>query len=394
MMTFPSLRLATLPAAPNLLTRFTNSESAPSPESGAVVSRVLRLSLLPLLGVILAFIPACSSKSEKLKIAMVTNCTDPFWDLCEAGAKKAAQDFDVDLLFRQPEKLDASIQTPIIEAWVKQGVNGIAVSVIDPVGQAKDLTRFAKKVPLVTMDNDADGTGRRCYIGVDNREAGRAVGRLVKKILPNGGTIAMFIANTTSANSIARTGGVLDELATTEANGTPGKHPKKPDITGKFYGKYFLVDGEAKTDGGPGELAVTNAAGVLGRLEGVPDVCMIGLYAYNPPAILEAVRSKSLLGKIKIVGFDEDLTTLRAVAAGEIEGTVVQDPYNYGYKSVEVLSAIARGDDSKLVKGSLPYQVVTQAGGPDQTINGLLIKFPKGSDYEATVKAQFASVGK
>jgi ribose transport system substrate-binding protein len=353
------------------------------------------VSVVLILGAILACLPACSSKkSDKLKIAVVTNCTDPFWDLCEAGAKKASQDFDVDLLFRQPEKLDASIQTPIIEAWVKQGMNGIAVSVIDPKGQVEDLTRFAKKVPLVTMDNDAEGTGRRCYIGVDNHEAGRAVGRLVKKVLPNGGTIAMFIANTTSANAIARTGGVLDELATPEANGTPGKHPTKPDMNGKYYGKYFLVDGEAKTDGGPGEVPVKNAASMLGRLEGVPDVCMIGLYAYNPPAILEAARSKSLVGKIKIVGFDEDLMTLRAVAAGEIEGTVVQDPYNYGYKSVEVLAAIARGDDSKLVKGSMPYQVVTKDGEPDQTINGLHIKFPKGVDYEATVKAQFASVGK
>jgi ribose transport system substrate-binding protein len=358
------------------------------------VSRLFRVSVVLILGTILACVPACGTKSDKIKIAVVTNCTDPFWDLCEAGAKKASQEFDVDLLFRQPEKLDAAIQTPIIEAWVKQGVNGIAISVIDPSGQAQDLIRFAKKVPIVTMDNDAEGTGRRCYIGVDNREAGRAVGRLVKKVLPNGGTIAMFIANTTSANAIARTGGVLDELATPEANGTPAKHPQKPEINGKFYGKYFLVDGEAKTDGGPGEVPVKNAASILSRLEGVPDVCMIGLYAYNPPAILEAARSKSLVGKIKIVGFDENLATLQAVAAGEIEGTVVQDPYNYGFKSVEVLAAIARGDNSKVVEGSMPYQVVTKDGGPEQTINKLKIKFPKGSDYEAAVKAQFASVGK
>jgi hypothetical protein len=42
----------------------------------------------------------------------------------------------------------------------------------------------------------------------------------------------------------------------------------------------------------------------------------------------------------------------------------------------------------------MPYQVVTKDGGPNQTINGLDIKFPKASDYESTVKAQFASVGK
>jgi ribose transport system substrate-binding protein len=356
----------------------------------------MRLGLLAAVAAGLATVPACGSNSNggRPRVAVVTNCTDPFWDLCEAGANKAARDFDVDLQFRQPEKLDAALQMPIIEAWVKQGVDGIAVSVIDPQGQAEDLTRIGKKVPLITMDNDAEGTGRLCYVGVDNREAGRAVGRLVKKVLPDGGTIAMFIGNNSSANAIARTGGVLEELATPEANGKPGTHPAKPEIGGKWYGRYFLVDGEAKTDGGPGPTAVTNARDVLARLDGVTDLCMIGLYAYNPPAILEAVRARAQVGKVKIVGFDENLETLKAIAAGEIEGTVVQDPFNYGYKSVEVLAAVARGDHSKLVKGSLPYQVITRDGGPDQTINGLHIKFPKAADFEAKIRADLASVRK
>ncbi len=348
----------------------------------------------------LALVPACNRNSGggKPKIAVVTNCTDPFWDLCEAGAKKAAEEQGVELLFRQPERLDAALQKPIIDAWVNQGVSGIAVSVIDPQGQTEDLRLVGKKVPLITMDNDAPESGRLCYVGVDNRKAGRAVGRLVKKCLPNGGTIAMFIGSTTSANGQARTGGVLDELATPEANGTPGKHPQKPEISGKYYGKYFLVDGEPKTDGGPGERAVTNARDVLNRLDGASDVCLIGLYAYNPPAILEAARAKSLAGKVKIVGFDENPETLKAVTSGEIEGTVVQDPYNYGYKSVEVLAAYVRGDHSKVdevnAAKSMPYQVITREGGPDQTIDGLPIKFPKAAEYEQRIRDQFKSVGK
>ena len=305
------------------------------------------------------------------KIAVVTNCTDPFWDLCEAGAKKAARDFDVDLLFRQPERGSAEVQKPIIDAWVNQGVSGIAVSVIDPKGQTEDLALVAKKVPLVTMDNDAPDSGRLCYVGVDNREAGRAVGRLVKKCRPNGGTVALFIGSTTSANGIARPAGVLEELATPDANGKPGTHPQRPELSGKWYGKYFLVDGEPKTDDMQKEKAIANARDVLNRVEGVPDLCFVGLYAYNPPAILEAVRARGQAGKVKIVGFDEDGETLKSIAAGEIEGTVVQDPFNYGYKSVEVLAAAARGDKSKLVTGSSAYQVITTDGGPDQDINGL-----------------------
>jgi len=358
------------------------------------MAKWLHVGLMAVVAAGLAALPACSKNSGKPKIAVVTNCTDPFWDLCEAGAKKAAQENDVELLFRQPERMAAEVQKPIIDAWVSQGVSGIVVSVIDPKGQTEDLALVAKKVPLVTMDNDAPDSGRRCYVGVDNKEAGRAVGRLVKKSLPNGGTLALFIGSTSSANGQARPAGVLEELATPGVNGTPGKHPLRPEIAGKFYGKYFVVDGESKTDDGQKEKAVTNARDVLNRVDGVPDLCFVGLYAYNPPAILEALRARSLVGKVKIVGFDENPETLKAIAAGEVEGTVVQDPFNYGYASVTALAALARGDDSKLVKGSLPYQVITKDGGKDQDINGLHIKFPTALAFQQKIKDDLASVGK
>lgn len=359
----------------------------------------MRAAVLAALAAVVACVPACGKKDSgagKIKIGVVTNCTDPFWDLCEAGAKKAEKDFDVEVLFRQPEALDVAKQMPIVESFLQQGVKGIAISVINPKGQKRDLTRIAAEVPLITMDNDADAdTGRLAYVGVDNKEAGRAVGRLVKKTLPNGGVIGMFIGSDVSANGTARTQGVLDELATPDANGTDATRTfSGKEVKGKMYGRYFLVDGEAKTDGGPEKNPQQYPHAMLGRLEGVPDVCLIGLYAYNPPAILSAVRSKDLVGKVKIVGFDENPVTLKAITAGEVEGTVVQDPYNYGYKSVEVLAAVARGDKSKLPSGSMPYQVVTKDGGPDQTINGLAIKFPKSADYEKLVAEQFASIGK
>jgi ribose transport system substrate-binding protein len=360
------------------------------------VSPLLRVSVVLVLGAILACVPACSSKkSDKLTIGVVTNCTADFWRIAEAGANKAAKENDVDLQFRQPEKaFDASVQMPIVEAWVKQGVNGIAVSVINPKDQTADLTRYAKKVPLITMDNDADQTGRLCYIGINNYEGGKAVGRLVKKAIPNGGTIAVFIGDTKSANAQGRITGVLDELANQkDAQGEPGTHPVKPDMKVKKFGRYYLLDGEAKEDGSSGN-AQTVASGVLARVNGVPDLCMVGLYAYNPPAILEVAKSKKMAGAIKIIGFDEDWETLKGIKNGEIEATVVQDPFMYGYKSVEALAAHARGDDSKLVKDPIPYRIVTRDGGPDETHNGLAVKNLKADDFEQKLRDDLASVKK
>lgn len=75
---------------------------------------------------------------------------------------------------------------------------------------------------------------------------------------------------------------------------------------------------------------------------------MVGLWAYNPPLIHQAVSAAGKLDQVAIVGFDENQETLDAIAKGEIVGTVVQNPYEFGFRSVEMLSAIARGQQDAL----------------------------------------------
>ena len=48
---------------------------------------------------------------------------------------------------------------------------------------------------------------------------------------------------------------------------------------------------------------------------------------------------------IKVVAFDEHDETLQAIIDGEMHGTVVQNPYMYGYKSVEILKLLADGKE-------------------------------------------------
>jgi len=80
---------------------------------------------------------------------------------------------------------------------------------------------------------------------------------------------------------------------------------------------------------------------------------MVGLIASNPPLLLEAVRDADKLDQIQIVAFDEDFATLDGIAEGTIHGTIVQNPYRYGYESVRVLAELARkdGDPSALPEG-------------------------------------------
>jgi ribose transport system substrate-binding protein len=99
-------------------------------------------------------------------------------------------------------------------------------------------------------------------------------------------------------------------------------------------------------------------------------VVMVGLWANNPPAILSALKdNKERLGKVKVVGFDENEDTLQGIADGHVYATVVQDPFGFGYQGVRLMASIAKGDRSVLPRDGIlyvPHRVITKDGGKDR----------------------------
>jgi len=149
----------------------------------------------------------------KIKVGFVTNNVHEFWTIAEAGTRKAANDLGVEVIFKRPKQPSAASQKEIIDDLLTQGVQAIAISVIDPENQADYLNSIADKVPLITQDNDAPNTRRRCYIGTDNYAAGKDVGKMVKEVLPKGGAIGIFVGQPDPINAKQRRQGVLDQLA-------------------------------------------------------------------------------------------------------------------------------------------------------------------------------------
>jgi ribose transport system substrate-binding protein len=278
-------------------------------------------------------LPGCGGPS-RTQVGFVSNNNAEFWSIAQVGASKAAKEEDVELLFR--------------------GARAIALSVIDPPNQRQFLDQIASRVPLLAVDNDAPDSKRLCYLGTDNYAAGKAAGQLVRKAMPQGGTIAIFVGQIEPLNAQQRRQGVLDELA------------GQKDARGEMYGKYKLVGLGAERgpylDNVDSKRAKENADDVLAQLKDEPNVCLIGLWAPNAPACYEAVRAKGLEGKVTIVGFDEDRQTLDGIRKGGIFGTIVQDPYNFGYRSVKMMAALVKGDRSGLPKDGIlavPHRVIT-----------------------------------
>jgi ribose transport system substrate-binding protein len=80
---------------------------------------------------------------------------------------------------------------------------------------------------------------------------------------------------------------------------------------------------------------------------------MVGLWSYNGPAILNAVKEAGKIGKVKIVAFDEADETLAGVKEGSIYATVVQQPFVFGYQSMINLAKAIGGDKSGIPPSKL-----------------------------------------
>jgi ribose transport system substrate-binding protein len=271
-------------------------------ESEPTMKRVSRAMLWCLSAVCLG-LAGCSS-SGKLEVAFVSNNAADFWKIAEAGCRKAEADLGIKVNVRMPPNGTAAEQKEYIDTLLSQGVKGIAISVIDPKNQSDFLAKVAKRTNLITQDNDAPASGRLCYIGTDNYQAGLATGELVKEALPDGGVIGIFVGQIEPLNAQQRRNGVLDALAGERVAEARGGAPGQ-------YGKYRLVN--VYVDGVNEKIAKEKAQDFLSETQKEPKVCMVGLWAYNPPAMLSAYEKYTGENKpgIRLVGFDEHADTLR-----------------------------------------------------------------------------------
>ena len=300
------------------------------------------------------------SKNNTVTVAYVTNGVDPFWDLCAAGVRIAEKEFNIKCEVHMPTK-GLVDQKRIMETLLAKGIDAMAISPIDAENQTAFLNEAAKQTQFITHDADAPDSDRMLYIGTNNYKAGRALGELVKAALPEGGEVMIFVGRLEQLNARQRRQGVIDELL---------GRPEQELSTAKFDpvdaknlkadgSKYIILD--TRTDNFDKAKAKSNAEDTITKYENV--ACMVGLFAYNPPACLDAIREANRTGKIKVCGFDEPDAMLQAIKDGTAQGTISQQPWEYGYESVKAMKRILDGDTAFIPKNKfmeVPFLVVTK----------------------------------
>ncbi len=278
-----------------------------------------RISALALVAALMA---TSAPAEDKKTLVFVVNGASDFWKLAEAGVNKAQEELPAyDLQFKYPEQAAAAIQQRLMDDLVAAGASAIMVSAVDPKSSTEALNRIGSQVPLFTTDSDAPDTNRVAYIGSSNTDAGKQAGEIAKKAMPDGGKCIGFVGLLGADNARERIEGMKSALE--------GSKVELIDVRGD-------------------DIDMTRAKrNVEDALVANPDItCMVGFYSYNPPRIYEVLKEAGKLGQITVVAFDEDPITLGGVKEGTIAGTVVQQPYEWGYEGMKLMAAHLEGDDS------------------------------------------------
>ncbi len=256
------------------------------------------------------------------KVAFVTNNASDFWTIARKGCEKADSELaNIEVEFKIPSDGTAAEQRRIIDDLMAKGVSGIAISPVDPDNQTQMINDISKQIVVVTQDSDAPQSDRACYVGTDNVAAGRQAGQLIKEVLPQGGKIMVFVGKLDARNAQERLQGIKEAIQ--------GSNIQIIDV---------------RTDDADRVRAKANVSDTLVKYPDI--VCLVGLWSYNGPAILGALKDAGKVGQIKVVSFDEEAETLAGVKEGSIYATVVQQPFEFGYQSVQLLAKVLSGDKS------------------------------------------------
>lgn len=276
--------------------------------------------------------PAPSAGGGKYRI--ITNGISPFWDAMGKGVDAVKTETGLDADWQAPNKSEHNLQVNLMKEAAAQKVSGVAVSVIEADALTSVIDETMKAgIPVITFDSDAAKSKRLAYLGTNNYEAGKMAGEAAVKLFPNGGKLVAFVGNMGAQNARDRFQGFSDALK--------GKNIE-------FLQTPFEDNKDAQR-------AIANVNDAITKY-GDKVNGFVGLYSYNGPAIVTAVKQAGIRKKVKIVCFDGEPATLQNIAEGNVDVMIVQKPFEFGRLSIKLLSEIkkANGDIKKAIEALKP----------------------------------------
>ncbi len=290
-----------------------------------------KLTVIMLSLILLAGWGACKKSQEqagqpkKITIAVIPKgATHEYWKSIHAGAVKASQELQVDIIWKGPLKEeDREGQVKMVEDFIAHNVSGMVLAPLDDVALREPVSNAARSgIPVVIIDSPLQSRDSLSFIATDNYKGGRMAGEYLCQLLNGKGRVIMLRCHIGSASTMERERGWQDAI-----KACPG----------------IEVASDNQYGGASTETAFQAGENLLSRLT-APDgsLSIDGIFCSNESTsfgMLRALQEGGWAGKVKFVGFDSSPKLIEALQSGQINGLILQNPFQMGYLGVKTVVA-------------------------------------------------------
>jgi ribose transport system substrate-binding protein len=293
---------------------------------------------------------SCRSARESV-IGVVPKATSHlFFVAVHGGVQQAARDAKVRVLWNGPnDETDHARQMQIVDAMVTQRVSALAISATDERALAASVERAIRAgIPVAIFDSGVNVEGYVTFVATDNHGAGCTAARLLAGLCGGRGAVAMVMHKPGGTSTVLREQGFEETLA-----------KEFPNL--RIAGRQFGMADRAKSRAVAENILTANPG-------------LAGVFASSEASSLgamQAIASRGLSGKVKLITFDTSDSHIEALQNGTIDIMLVQDAYRIGYEAVRSLADKLQGR-TPARRLDLPARAVTKADLGKPEVEALL----------------------
>lgn len=261
--------------------------------------------------------------TKKLTFAVIPKGTSHiFWQSIHAGAKKAASELGVEIIWRGPiREDDRDSQVSEVEGFISRGVSGIVLAPLDESALAQPVANAQKAgIPVVIIDSGLKGESYVSFVATDNEKGGRLGGEQLVRVLGGKGNVVLLRLHEGSDSTNRREQGFLDVMKENAGIRVLSSNQYGgADVEGAYKKAEAMLSSYKKPDGSLG---------------------VDGIFCPNEStafAMLRVLQDNGWAGKVRFVGFDASPNLVKGLRDGHIDGLVLQDPVRMGYLGVKTM---------------------------------------------------------
>ncbi len=269
---------------------------------------------------------AKADRKQILQIGVVTQLAHASFmleirrGLSDISAKLAPQ--GVRVLLREGGGVDEQEQLRLIEELLQEGIDALAIMPVESDGVRAKLNMLIteRKMPVITFNTDIVGTGRFCFVGLDNRKSGRTAAGLMGMLMHGQGKVLGIMGAFSNSAGSQRIDGFVEELK-------------------RSFPEMELVGVQSSQDSTEEVERI-----IVQAMRAYPDLEGILVTSGGQAGVKRAFAQLQPVKRPYVILYDLTPKNRRYLEEGTADFLIDQEGYEQGYQAVSLLADLLRWD--------------------------------------------------